>query len=1389
MGASGQVLYLVTGQREVVCIDPSTAVPHRAQGPEGETTVAISFPMDDKAPEENPHGGRSGHDCIIGLSVTESSLLVALHGGRLYWCSHGGPQQQMQVLSEFYFPHGPIHSLSYHPDAGDSLVLDTDRGSMYLLSQFDKAWTPSLLLDFHSGPITGLAPHPDGTHVLSCSSDGSVRVWSLRHGQLVGTHQTPSTCFTCLAAASTKAISAVGSTSGVLRAFAVDETSKLQLVFRSRLYVEAIQAIAFSPSATMLVSATEGGHICFLAVKGTSMIEVLGYIQGPEGVLGLSWPLMEGDSNVLVGLAGGGVAAISAPPPDSELDRDLLLSSRDVQSKVMRLETTMTQVCGVSGAERCGTIYTVGPDKHIHKFVLPCEGQQWAGMKGRVQRANAKVASHKKTGTAVAVSSSGQLLASGSADGSVAVRYSTLTGTEGAVEVRVHDTAAGGISALCFSATGKYIISGGHDGALFVHEVTGSSHLQDPVAIANSSFNEDKVPDKADMSDELTHSQALKKRKREEVVEESMEQKQEVLRRLEALKDRLQECVQLNEMAHEAEKVDQDAFIIDLRLQSELMAEADKEIQKLEGKVQFESLKLEVITERIKTACWSNMQVKGTLVTGIRSALQVWNFPLEANTKQDTLSRKVSTLRQVEMLQSQGPVDPTSGSGLSTSGGIVDPSVSAVLHPEASQGGLSVHNSEGELTVESSSRRVSRMTSATHQDAINRLIYPDMEVTCPGRKVTQIHLFQQQIRELKEAFNTEFETLSRRKVADLDRITDLQQKIRETQEEVVKLGGTQALEELVAPCLASLEDIPGNVFTVCDDELTEVRYVSPEEQARIDAEKRAEEECARRAAEDDAFDRALKQMMNGTLESQHSEAVVLGLQKPSWMINADPKTFNEEQMREYKEYQAKEKQAAEEKLKRKTIMETELRSMKVNLDDIITKFDEAILQLSQQRLVVQTEVLSWETRILLLAGAVEALDLTSEERQQELMDKMTAVKEERRKITQELASLTTAVGLQQDKVNNLTAEERVMDRAFRKEFADAEGSLVRLQQLYKTRGASVNGSIRPGATSNDGSQPGQEGLVRPDSVEIPLWERFLEYLAKRIRLAEEVAREAAQLLALQLEHEELHVTEENVSQWINSLTSTLAHMKSKNKAARYDVDLQLELKQGQVEVKCNGVDDVMGNAIFIDHKVVEHLNETVRHKGQKKLEVLQAIKDFKKNIYLAEWENRRCDLQAEDVLGLTKELQLLHVTKGFQEMIKAGHQKVNTKEISNMEALLKAREALHAKKLAEKQRQYNMAQAEIAAKSQQNMEVQSHLQGLQHLMEDQERLQKSVQTQEGTGTRKMKSLVTHRKLKDIAKAQKQELELLQRELARLHAKSFPSFVQVPRVLPDEKATT
>lgn len=65
------------------------------------------------------------------------------------------------------------------------------------------------------------------------------------------------------------------------------------------------------------------------------------------------------------------------------------------------------------------------------------------------------------------------------------------------------------------------------------------------------------------------------------------------------------------------------------------------------------------------------------------------------------------------------------------------------------------------------------------------------------------------------------------------------------------------------------------------------------------------------------------------------------LERPEWM-NGNPKLFSQDQVKEAKDFQAREKVLLEEKAKKVAELESEFRAAKANVDEATQKFDEAM---------------------------------------------------------------------------------------------------------------------------------------------------------------------------------------------------------------------------------------------------------------------------------------------------------------------------------------------------------------------------------------------------------------------------------------------------------------
>lgn len=129
----------------------------------------------------------------------------------------------------------------------------------------------------------------------------------------------------------------------------------------------------------------------------------------------------------------------------------------------------------------------------------------------------------------------------------------------------------------------------------------------------------------------------------------------------------------------------------------------------------------------------------------------------------------------------------------------------------------------------------------------------------------QAHLLRELVVQVKTEFNKTFQEKAKQKQDEIVKIEDKNERIREVLRELA------TNEQVYVPVIHD-EEAPERAIEVKDSEVKAEKFISAEEQKRIDEKKRAEEERLR-ANVDDSRERALMTMMGGRLEDRY-EAVV-----------------------------------------------------------------------------------------------------------------------------------------------------------------------------------------------------------------------------------------------------------------------------------------------------------------------------------------------------------------------------------------------------------------------------------------------------------------------------------------------------------------------------------
>eukprot|EP00775_Hariotina_reticulata_P010178 gene10178-10338_t len=922
----------------------------------------------------------------------------------------------------------------------------------------------------------------------------------------------------------------------------------------------------------------------------------------------------------------------------------------------------------------------VGSDGQIHRLLLPTDAAGWAALKGRV------------------------LAHQGSRDFCASV--------------------------LAWSAGGQWAASAAADSSLLLHVVSGTDNqcsAPQVLPLDSGLIEDQEAPDDASAA---ALPDALAAAAEAEAFNAGAPIRQATLQTLQGIQAQLMQVLDKNAAAAAEDRLSEIDLVLDQDRLQRLRAQVDAEVAALLADTEAELLANEIKAIRMKTTFWDSMQVKSALCTGLKSGdAQVWNFPLAC--EEETKWEQVAEARRKELLE-----------GTASGAGSISNGEAAPATMLASVG--SPHPCDGITNARLADVGVGELKAAD-------LLYPELEVTLPQKKLTQVELYRRMVWELKTKFNEDFDKLVKQKHADADRLADLAARMDELIRELVKihmvlhlpgLGAAQdsgasaaatptfqrkaagstvtaagdagdgggSAEQLAAELSAErltahwspAEDLEEMLFQVKPEEIKAPKYMSPAEQARVAAEEAAAEEARRKAAADDSGLRALKQMMGGHLERVNDEVAELAASRPAWM-SGNPADFSEEQLREYKEHCSKEQAAIEDRLKRKAVMETELRTLKATADDIATKFDQAVAALALKRLDVLEDVTWLECRQLRLLADYEV-------------------------------------------------------------------------------------------------------AAKPEGLDVGMWERFVQYRAARGRLELDARQQATQVFWLQRQQELLQGRQADLSTKVSAASEALEALRTRRHNAVFDVHLQLRLKQGQVECSASGVSACAEDALLVSQEQVAAVNDVILSKGAAKLDLLRQMKEFKRGIYQLEWENKKCDMEAEDVISLTQQLQLLHVTKSFQQMFKANGSKLappaanarsassagssagngglagavsnmpaGKKELQSLENLFKVREALHVKAVQEKRRQLRHIQSQIHAKARENAAAAIHLKGLETLAEDRARLEGPAHAADTRHDKTMHSLMMQSKLRDIAAAQAAEIAAAQAELAMLQERSLPFF--------------
>lgn len=944
-----------------------------------------------------------GPSRIRRLLFELSHIITCCEDGHIRWYARANHQlnADMDISDE------PIADAAFTMDYG-KLLVETTQGSQYAITfpgqvqDNGDSWLAKKIADDHHKLITAIDSFASGEPwVVTAGEDCTVRVWDYRRKGRVGglSCESPLTSAACHPS---KPFVAVCSDMGMLRLVRCNNAG-CEIAYRQKLFKVAATSVKFNSNGDYLACCSADGQVFFVDGQADSGLQLLAYTQiaGNHRVIASGWV----NTDLYVALSNKTIMYLSAPA--------LSMKNEEIappETPWVQLDAPITNL-----AAGGGKIYVLTVESKF--FVYDTYGQ----LQGQYS-------DHSKQPDALCVSPDGKLVVTGGQDGYLVVHSTDFQRKQ---HLTAHDHVTGGCSCVTFTLNSDQLVSAGkNDGMLSVFALNNTNHMTRSRE-SELAFVDDSEIDAEDEST-ILEDVAAKFREAEEALH--AEERANLRSKVAGLKAKLDNLIQSNETAPDLEKMDRKELVIDFETRDELMAENEARVQEVRNETRYKNLGYDLIASRIKKECWDSVDEQGKLIVPFKSGYSVCSFPVRKRSRYEKQRlTQIRSLRCVEKAEMRTRKKA---------------SFTQASEAEA-QGANTAENAEGEDHADGAGAAEDYFDEAKIGTESNAdLLYDWFDTYTPQRKLSQIVLLGAVIVDVQHTFNKQCERALGDKEECIRMIKNTNERIKQIMYEL------QMDETIYEPQLADTE-VPANVLECTPEEITVEKFKT---QAELEAEERArkEEEERLKNQEDNIFERALEDMMGGTLETKKDEINLREeMEREPWMYLPEEE-LNDDQKKLLKEWLIKKQKFDEERDKYRRALEAELKKAHQDIGDACIAFDEKLAVVYQQMLKVHRQIYEYELRQISLAHSLhrERERVTKEKRLQTEYD---AAVEEHEQCSCERNEFQVGLEKQIEEYNALGAEERGMEKAFKKEVSELvePEQVAAIMALYKKRNRPV----------------------------------------------------------------------------------------------------------------------------------------------------------------------------------------------------------------------------------------------------------------------------------------------------------------------------------------------
>ena len=1127
------------------------------------------------------------------------------------------------------------------------------------------------VIDYHNGPVLGMACQSiNDPTLVTAGADGALGVWT-RDGTLVGKHKfqisdvDSEDCvvsITSITSAPCNSNFAVGTSIGCIFLLSGKPKSQnnvlVDLVSLGNLQLcrEPITSVIFHPEKDILAAISESNAFIVdtSPQKGSISLCVLAHtsFSGHLASLCALWC----NDYLMVAFAGQSIISY------------LVDSDAHSLNAAWKFETDFP-CAGMSRLKFDSNGVTFLATSPISCDIMALASSDAMYRNGKLVVSKIE-SSHDKGVMCLGVSNGGELVATGGVDGRIALwRALTESGVD-LVKLCQMNLHTGPVAYTHFSLDTSILYSSGSDGAVFSLNILVPQTLAIPserhkaehpkltiqhVPIPAMSFHQATW---CESCQEQIEKLAALKIKSHEAAQRSI---------IANLRSRLLELVAKNNDACLNEKLERNEFIIDRARHRQVLTASQRKANELEKQLRVEKQARDVISARIRHDCWDCMEVQATECHSfLTPRLLTSNFPLKLRAdKQKHCLECVCFLRKLALRQSASSIS------LSLDSSVLSRRLSHNISWMVNQGKLlpsldlinieqhdsiaSIKLLDGALENDGNDDEEARLSEeAWDENLTTTQLYQPIALHTSIQKRIQCVLVGELLRQAQADFNFRFGLLHDEKRIELGRILEKTDRLQGI------CGELGIMEDYFKHQFAVPEETPEVMIQV---DKSEIYSSTPE--ATTCMVRKSTGLNADNTDDYHASKRALEDMMYGTLETKkETDRLQTVLQAPSWIDDQNHDDLTSEQKKELEEFETAKGLLAQQQAKYRKALELEFKKLRTEVSDIACSFDDKLKRLADHRVFIMNfvttqELYSSRMCVGLLKNEARLITLS---RLGSQISTLNLKKDCQADIVTSSLSLVSA---ESDRLNRLQAEDKNIDRHLKRDLQVEKQMVQEDIKLVLSYFRRKNLSLEE----------------KPDDwrFDDTTWQMLLSSRKHKVAKEAMISDAAETLGNLRAKHANSLVLFGDIEQEIVKLRKRQAKIRAELATSEVNCEILVQVRQGQNEVDAEAAVTDYFDAIFLPVETIQGINQVITQLGTEQIKTLTKIKHFRKSINYMEWESSFLKAQSHDLEEYYTDLQLLHVTKSLQSVLK-GNQSTTAapeqiaREEARISILIKANE-------------------------------------------------------------------------------------------------------------------